>query len=90
MEHDYDSDDPEGQKEKDEIQNWRDQYKVPLACYACNKLMYNFDNKPFYRYGCCQECFINWIDERDLDENLLKDRARLLAYLKEKIEEKKN
>lgn len=90
MKHDYDPKDPEGQKVKDEMQSIRDMYKMPFACYACNKLMYNFDNKPFFRYGVCQECFISWIDGRDLSEDLLRDRAGLLAYIKEKIEEKNN
>ena len=89
MKHDYDPEDPEGWKAKDELQKIRDEYKIPFGCHACGKLMYNFDNKPFYRHGVCQECFINWIDERDLPEELLKNRADLLAYVKEKIEQKK-
>jgi len=88
MEHDYDPKDPEGHEAKEEFQKIRDQYKVPFACHACNKLMYNFDEKPFYQYGVCQECHIFYIADRDLSEEFLRDRPGLLTYVKEKIEEK--
>ncbi len=69
-------------------QELRDQYKVPFSCYACGCLMYNWDNSAFYKYGVCSDCSINYIEDRELPENLFRDRVALLEYVKTKISEK--
>lgn len=69
-------------------QEQRDEFKVPFACHACNTLMYNWDRRWFYRRGVCASCSINYIEDRDLPEELLKNRPKLLEYVKEKIEER--
>ena len=62
---------------------------VPWACHACGFLMYNWDKTPFYRYGVCSDCSINYVEDRDLPENLIRDRDKLIEYVKEKVAEKK-
>lgn len=89
MEHDFDPADPKGHEERNEMQSIRDLYKIPLACPACNTLLYNWDNQFFYRHGICADCTILYVDDRDLPEDLKADRKKLLAYVKEKIAEKK-
>lgn len=73
-----------------EFQVLRDEYKIPFSCYACNKLMMNWDDKFFFRYGVCANCTINYIEGRELEESLLKDRKKLLIYVKNAIEKNKN
>lgn len=72
----------------EEITSLRDEFKVPMGCYACGKLMENWDTNFFYRHGTCSECYINYIEERNLPEDLLKDRKKLVEHIKVKIEEK--
>lgn len=69
-------------------QELRDQYKVPFSCPGCGTLMYNWDTKYFYRYSVCADCTIEYIEDRQLPEDLVKDRASLLSYVKTKVFEK--
>lgn len=71
-----------------ETDNLRNEFKVPMGCYCCGKLMENWDTKFFYRHGTCSDCYINYIEERNLPESLLKDRKALIDHIKSKIEEK--
>lgn len=74
-------------------QGWeelRDTYKIPFGCHACGKLMYNWDKQFFYRYGVCADCTVDFVEDRDLPAELLRDRKQLLDYVKKSIEEKKN
>lgn len=73
-----------------EVQQIRDQYKVPIACPACNKLMYNWDTKFFYRHGVCADCTVDYIEDRTIDPEIYNNRSKLLLYVKEMIEEKNN
>lgn len=66
-------------------QELRDEYKVPFTCPACGLLMYNWDTKYFYRYGVCSNCSINYIEDRELSEALIKNRPGLLEYVKNSI-----
>lgn len=68
-----------------EFQDLRDEFKIPFACYGCNKLMENWDDKYFFKYKVCSKCAINYIEDRDLDPELLKDRNRVLDHVKEMI-----
>lgn len=74
-------------------QGWeeiRDRYKVPFSCHACGKLMNNWDTQFHHRYGVCGDCAVDYVEERDLSPELLKDRPALLKYVKEAIQEKAN
>jgi hypothetical protein len=73
----------------DEMQKLRDQYCVPSCCRACGNLMFNWDNKYFYKNGVCCECTINWIEGRDLPEDVLKSRDSLVKYVLDCIQQKK-
>lgn len=68
----------------------RNEFKVPMGCYACGKLMENWDTNFFYRHGTCSECYINYIEGRNLNEELLINRKELINHIKSKIEEKNN
>lgn len=71
--------------EDEELDKLRDELKVPFSCYGCGKLMYNWDTQYFYRYGVCAHCTISHIEDRELDSELLRDRKKLLNYVKEQI-----
>ncbi len=73
-----------------DFQDLRDLYKVPLGCPACNKLMYNWDTKFFYRHGVCADCTVDYIEDRDVPEAVKNHRKALLQFVKDGIEEKKN
>jgi hypothetical protein len=72
----------------EEFQEYRDMYKVPFVCPACNGIMYNIDTSAFHKFGICKDCEMSWIFERNLDSNLLRDRKKLLKHIINSIEEK--
>jgi hypothetical protein len=72
----------------EETEKLRNEFKIPMGCYACGKLMENWDSNFFYRHGTCSECYINYIEGRDLSKELLEDRSELIKYIKCKVEEK--
>lgn len=71
-----------------DFQELREKYQMPVDCPGCGRLMSNWDNKPFFTFGVCSNCQIDWIKGRSLDPDLLKSREKLTNYVKQKIEEK--
>ncbi len=64
------------------------QHRVPFSCPGCSKLMMNIDDAPFYRLGVCVSCEIDWVEGRNLPDEIRCDRQALVRWVKEKIEEK--
>ena len=79
---------PEQKKEMEEFQKIRDKYKIPFSCPACDKLMMNYDDRRFYQYGICNNCYICFIADRDFNKDFLRDRDKILNYIKQKIANK--
>lgn len=79
---------PEERKEQEEYENLRQSHRMPLACPACGSLFYNWDKSFYYRHGVCADCTIEYIEGRNLDEDLLRNREELAKYIKQKISEK--
>ena len=75
----------EHQKYMEEVRN---SYKVPFSCPGCSSVMYNWDTKFFYKSGTCSNCYINYIEDRNIKDEILKNRDLLYGYIKEKIKEK--
>ena len=72
-----------------EMDELRNEFKVPWTCPACNQLMMNWDDKFWYQKGVCCDCTINFVEGRKLDPALLKDRKALLEYVKKCFNAKK-
>jgi hypothetical protein len=70
-----------------EMQELREIYAVPMGCPACGRLMTNWDNAPYYRFGICAECEVNYVKSKKAPEELKKDRKGLISFIKNKIEE---
>lgn len=74
--------------EDPEFQELREKYQVPAGCPTCGRLMTNWDHKPFFAFGVCSNCEIEWVRDRKLDPELVRNRDRLRSHILEKIEEK--
>lgn len=79
---------PEEIQANKEYEETRRRYRMPLSCPACGSLFYNWDKQFYYKYGVCADCSIDYIEDRDLPHDLIRDWDRLLAYVKQKISEK--
>lgn len=66
------------------------QDRVPFSCPACSKLMMNIDDASFYRFGVCITCEIDWVEGREIPNEIRTNRKSLTRWIKEKIEENKN
>lgn len=78
----------EGYKEiirDEEIADLRQQYKVPYKCPACIQLIDNWDTKYWYLYGVCSNCFINYLDGRNLSDEIMRSQLKAQAYVIEQI-----
>lgn len=68
-------------------ESWKQEARVPIACPACGKFLYNIDTQYIYKKGVCADCYVTWIEDRDLSH--LKSNKDYINYCKDKIEEKK-
>lgn len=71
---------------KREQDSWKQALRMPIGCHACGKFMTNWDTSFFNRHGVCSECFVNYLDGRDLPD--LKRSEDKIAYCKSQVKEK--
>jgi hypothetical protein len=64
----------------------KQELRMPWACRSCDNLMMNIDQTPFYRWGVCRNCEVDYLEGRDLSH--LKTNADRVAFCKAKKEEK--
>ena len=64
----------------------KQELRMPWSCRACNAVMMNIDTTPFYRWGVCADCNINYLEGRDL--STLKSNSDRVEFCKAAIKEK--
>jgi hypothetical protein len=63
--------------------------RVPIACPACKGGLDLFSVSYYNRHGVCADCTINFIEDRQTLPQF-KNRDAKVAYVKQKIAEKKS
>lgn len=62
--------------------------RQPLACPACNSILYNWDSSYFNKWGVCCNCFIDYIETNSNFPNFGNDNRKRAEYIKEKHAQK--
>lgn len=60
---------------------------IPAFCPACSKLMDNWSAKNYFKNYVCSDCFITYIEGRDISDEIRKDKYKIQEYVKNKIKE---
>lgn len=49
------------------VGDYKEALRTPIACKACRKFLMNIDNSYFNTWGVCCDCYVNYLEGRELN-----------------------